>query len=187
MPRPKEPLFVLPNSYIPNWVWTLRERAEVKQRSKSLCIFCNTYVSFWDSQWPLCEAESRIKDLNFFRVYYPNYNISNYHFDSELRDLIRANRINCEKIEQRAVGFNIGEREIRLKQLKEQRVEKLRRTQSLIQRRHYYDRLLSLGVKPNPSIIRTIQNELFEIQVSEHLAVLKVENIPTLHTFTNFR
>lgn len=184
MPRPKKALFVLKNSYKPNWIWTLGERAEVKQRSRSLCVYCKTYVSFWDSHWPLCEAESRIKDLHFSRIYYPNFDVSNYHFDSELRDLIRANRINSEELQQR---FDINEREIRLKQLKERRVENLQRKQSIIKRRHYYDRLLGLEKEPNPSIIRKIQNELFDIQVSEHLAILKAEGIPTLHTITNFR
>lgn len=139
MPRPKKPLFILPDSYTPRWVWTLRERAEVKQRSKSLCIFCKTYLNFWDSHWPLCEAESRIKDLNFYRIYYPNFDISTYHFDSEFRNLIRANRNNSEELEQRSFGFNTTKREIRLKQLREQRLEYLRRNQSIVQRK-YYDR-----------------------------------------------
>lgn len=187
MPRPKEPLFNLPSLYAPRWVWTLRERAEARKRSKSLCVFCKTYVSFWDSHWPLCEAESRFKDLNFWRFYYPNFNISSYHFDSELRDLIRANRLHTEELQQRSVGYHTSEREVRLKQLRERRVENLRQTQSTIQRNHYYDRVLGLVVEPNPSIIKTIQNELFDIQVSEHLAALSSEGIPTLHTFTNFR
>lgn len=182
-----KPLYVLPASYTPNWVWTLKERAEVKRRSKSPCVVCGAYVSFWDSHWPLCEAESRIKDLEFFRRFYPKFDISTYHFDSKLRNLIRANRLQTEVFNRELFRRNTSEREIRLKQLRERRLENLKRTQSIAQRHHYYRRVLNLGGPPSTNLVRQVQNELFNIQVAEHLTVLNIERIPTLHTTTNFR